>query len=212
MRTAPRTSRSTSRALVYVFACAVALLGGCATTRSIDSEVRTFQGKAAPASGATFRLERLPSQQSDAKRNSIDAMARAALAQAGLKEDVASARYSVQVSSGVEQFLREVPATLRWRWWMRDPLAPPHPPTYYQGPFAVPVYAPDPPQFRQTARFVMREIASGDIAYETTAVFESGWVDSKRVLPVLMQAALQDFPAAPAGPRMVTLPLPPTTP
>jgi hypothetical protein len=39
-------------------------------------------------------------------------------------------------------------------------------------------------------------------------VFEGPWSDSANLLPVLLEAALRDFPNPPAGVRKVTIELP----
>jgi len=55
---------------------------------------------------------------------------------------------------------------------------------------------------------LLRELASGQVVYETSATFDSTWSDSNNLLPVLMQAALQDYPQPLAGPRKVNIELP----
>ncbi|MFT4267698.1 MAG: hypothetical protein QM586_10860, partial [Xenophilus sp.] len=75
------------RSLLASVSVASALaLGGCATSWTVDSQVRSFS--ALPASvpaGATYRFERLPSQQADPEAQArLEALAEPALAAAGL--------------------------------------------------------------------------------------------------------------------------------
>ena len=70
-----------------------ALLSGCATSWVVDSDVKSFSSLAAVAPGATYRFERLPSQQADpARQESLEAMAAAALEKVGLRRDEAVPR------------------------------------------------------------------------------------------------------------------------
>jgi len=177
----------------------VLLLAGCAGPRMIDSEVQAFAGKTAAVQGASYQIERLPSQLTDTTRATLEDMAHAALAQAGLKRSEATARYSIQVSAAVEQYVREVLMPERRRWMWRDPF-------YLWG--SSTLLVTEPSRFRHSVLFVMRDRTSGDIVYETSAGYESGWADGARVFPVLMQAALRDYPTPPNGPRTISLPMP----
>jgi hypothetical protein len=69
----------------------------------------------------------------------------------------------------------------------------------------------EPPWTRYTVQILMRDVASGQTTYETTAVFEGPWSDSAQLLPVVMEAALRDYPNPPAGPRKVVIELPADT-
>ena len=56
-----------------------ASLTGCATSWVVDSDVKSFASPGAIAPGATYRFDRLPSQQADgARQESLEAMAGAA--------------------------------------------------------------------------------------------------------------------------------------
>ena len=53
-----------------------ASLTGCATSWVVDSDVKSFASPGAIAPGATYRFDRLPSQQADgARQESLEAMA-----------------------------------------------------------------------------------------------------------------------------------------
>jgi hypothetical protein len=70
----------------------------------------------------------------------------------------------------------------------------------------------EPPWTRYTVQFLMRDIASSQMAYETKAVFEGPWSDSDRLLPIVMDAALRDYPNPPTGARKVVIELPADAP
>ena len=60
-----KTTTSVSRLKIALALLAAIALGGCAATRSIDSDVQSFAGTQSVAKGATYTFERLPSQQAD---------------------------------------------------------------------------------------------------------------------------------------------------
>ncbi len=79
-----------------------ATLSGCATSWVVDSDVKSFSSLPTMPSGATYRFERLPSQQADAARQeSLEAMAAAALEKVGLRRDDARPTYSAQIGARV---------------------------------------------------------------------------------------------------------------
>jgi len=180
------------------FSFVAMLLTGCATQRLIDSEVQSFNGKAPALAGASYRLEQLPSQASDASRATLENMAHAALSRAGLNRSENDPRYTIQIAAGIEQSVREVFITERRRWLWRDPFYP-----FGAGT----LLTTEPSRFRHTVRFVMRDRRDGDIVYETSASYEGGWAEGERLFPVLMQAALDGYPNPPAGPRTIAIPL-----
>ena len=55
----------------------------------------------------------------------------------------------------------------------------------------------------------MRELPSNQVVYETRARNDGPYSDSRAVLPVMFQAALQGFPTPPPGERRVDITLPP---
>ena len=86
-------------------------LGACASTRVIDSEVRSFAGSLAPSTPATYRFDRLPSQQSpdtraQAVQERLETLASAALADVGLTQSDSNPQYLAQISAAVEQVAR----------------------------------------------------------------------------------------------------------
>lgn len=177
-------------------------LAGCALPRMIDSDVQSFPGTVMAARDATYQFERLPSQQSDtASRDRIEAIAEQALAQAGLIRDDAKARYLVQTSLQIDTFARQ-------------PQRPPREHGVFGG-LSVGVGSPslfilmEPPWYRYSVQVLLRERSSGQVAYETRAVFEGPWSDSTNLLPAIFEAALRDYPTPPSGPRRVVVELAP---
>ena len=192
--------RSVTGALLASLLCLS--LVGCALPRMIDSEVESFTGSMAAQKGASYRFERLPSQQTDrVAQDRIEQWAEAALGNASLVRNDAQARYSAQVNVKVQAYQR----------------APQQSPRLY-GPFLNAdgtLWFPaqfmhlEPPWYRHTVHLLLRDIASGQIVYETTASFDGPWSDSAAILPVIFEAALRDYPAPPAGPRKVVIELAP---
>lgn len=187
------------------------LLAACGMPRMIDSQVQSFggaAGSAGAASNVSYRFERLPSQQSP-EQDHVEAMARTALQEVGLHlangatGPDAAPRYSVLVQAQVMPFQ---PAPRR----STRTIAP------FVNADGAPVYSPllflsEPPWYLHTAHFVLRDLPTGQIAFETTGRFEGPWSDSFTLWPVVMRAALQGYPNPPPGVRTVTIELPAAT-
>ena len=62
--------------------------------------------------------------------------------------------------------------------------------------------------YRHEVRLVLRDAATQQTVYETSASNEDVWTDTPRIFGVLFDAALAGFPTPPAGPRQVRLPMP----
>jgi hypothetical protein len=62
---------------------------------------------------------------------------------------------------------------------------------------------PEPPWYSYTVHLLMREVATAQVAYETTANFQGPWSDGGNLVPIVIDAALQGFPTPPTGPRKV---------
>lgn len=188
---------------------AVATLAGCSTTRVVEGQVQSFSTLAAVPSPATYRIDRLPSQQTPAF-DAIAALAEQSLARAGLQREDAAPTLLVQI--GVQA--GSVPR--------HDP---------YYGPHGL--YGPYPwgfgggwygrgwgggglwrmgeptPLHRRAVSLVMRDAAMQASVYETSAVHEDVWVADPAVFGILFDAALTGFPQPPAGPRQVRIPFAP---
>ena len=185
-------------------ALATVVLTGCATSRNVDSEVRSFGGPTPIAAGATYRFERLPSQDPKALEP-LEAAAQKALAAKGLVRSDAKANYSVQVRLDAEVLL---PDTMTR--WANSPfpdrvvLAP-------DGSMWRQVRRPlmEPLWYRRTLQVVVRDLANGNVAYDTRAIHDSPWSDTPNLVAPLLEAALSDFPNSEPKPKTITVVLPP---
>jgi len=179
-------------------------LGGCATSWTVDSQVHSFSTLPATVpADATYRFERLPSQQARPEAQAeLEAMAEPALASAGLRRDDAAPRYSVQVGARVDTELSPWadpwywgPGYYRYRPW--------HGPGWYGGPFGPAWLPPADTWFDREVSVVLRALPGNDVVYETRARHEGPYGDSRAVLPAMFRAALQGFPHPPQGQRRV---------
>ena len=186
------------------------VLGACTGMRLVDSDVSSFPSSPglAIAQGASFRFERLPSQQAQPQQSTaLETLAQTALERAGLRRDDAGAQYSVQL--GLRMF--------------RDPQAPWDDPRYLQG-FAVPSLVPthygvlmrhpplnlqfEFPYYRREVTLVIRRVADAQVVLETRAQHDGRWADDEAVLPAMFQAALQGFPNPATGLHRVVIEIP----
>jgi len=192
-------------------------LAGCATRWVVDSDVLTFSSLAAVPAGATYRFERLPSQQAgEAWQQQLEAMAAAALDRVGLRLDDASQQYTAQIEARVRAELSP------WAdpWYYNGGWGPSYRPWAYGGPgwygggwygrgWYGPAFTPPAnPWYVREVSIVLRELPSHRVVYETHARNDGPYTASKDVLPVMFQAALQGFPNPPAGERRVDIEIP----
>jgi predicted small secreted protein len=171
---------------------AAILLSACATMRDVDSEVRSFAGTGTVAVDATYRIERLPSQQlqTDA-REKFDALTDAVLARKGWTRNDAQPRYTVQVDLQVLGVVRFLPEHLFHRLWRHSP-----------------VEHTDLPWYRHAVHVLIRDIHNAEAVYESHAQHDGPWTDSINLFPAVLEAALADFPQAVPAPHTVVVRLP----
>ncbi|MDB5846681.1 MAG: hypothetical protein JWP29_433 [Rhodoferax sp.] len=230
---------------------AVVTLSGCATTWRVDSEVQSFSSLPVTAAAtpaptvpgavtpvapalpytATFRFDRLPSQQANpaeqAAQARLEAMALPALSQVGMVQDEANARYNVQVSAQLQQVVPGYAygygywdAPGRAGWWPRTSV-------YYGrggggawwpyggGGFGYPgfngygLYSGwDERAYQREVSVILRDATTGQVVYQTRAANFGRWPVDRDVLPVMFSAALSGFPQPPAGLRRVYIDVP----
>ncbi|MGJ7525468.1 DUF4136 domain-containing protein [Variovorax sp. GB1P17] len=190
-----------------------ASLSGCATSWVVDSNVKSFSSLGTVAPGATYRFERLPSQQADtARQDGLEAMAAAALEQVGLRRDDAKPQYSAQIGARVtaglspwaDPWLYDGPWGYGYggygyygrRWYGGG---------WYGGPVFMPPAAN--PWYEREVSIVLRETGSNRVVYETRARNDGPYNSSAAILPVMFRAALQGFPNPPQGERQVNIDL-----
>jgi Domain of unknown function (DUF4136) len=194
------------------------LLTGCASVRLIDNDVTAFSKLAAVPAGATYRFERLPSQQTDVQRqDKLEAIAQASLDKVGLRRvgdapGSPAARYSVQMGiamlNNTYAYWDDAgPAVTGYvsvgtgpYWYGRRR-------GYAYGYFGPYPYLPSPLYVYEVS-LVMREVANSQVVFESRAKHEGPWGDSMAILPAMFDAALQGFPNPPAGPRRVNVEIP----
>ena len=189
---------------VAMVLAAALLLGGCAMTRMIDSEVQSYLGAAGAQTGATYRFERLPSQQGgQASQEALEAITERVLGQHSLTRNDSEARYSVQISVDVVQYQREprYPQVFGGVFVAHDGSLRHRPPMM--------VMVMEPPWYRHTVHLLMRDVATGQMAYETHAAHEGPWSDTGNLLPAILEAALRNYPQASPQLHTVVVELPP---
>lgn len=167
------------------------VLGACASTRVVDSEVRSFGGSVAPLARATFRFDRLPSQQSTPGQkpdfqDQLEAIATSALAEVGLTPDAQQPQYLAQVSASVEQIARApmFPNQGLGGFWGF------HNPPYGFGMS----YSLEPPWTRYGVHVLLRDAATGQAVFESSALHLGPWSDTASLLPAVVRAAVRDYP------------------
>jgi hypothetical protein len=175
------------------------LLSGCATGYLLDNTVQSFSSLPALPAPATFRFERLPSQQADPAQATLEAMAAPALATAGFRLDDGSPRFSVQLTARMQRMLSPYADPWDWGGWGWG---------YGSGwgiGFGRPFGRMESPWFHREVNVVVRELPSARVVFESQATNQGPWLDNRSVLPAMFEAALQGFPNPPAGPRRVDI-------
>ena len=172
------------------------VLGGCATTRIIDSEVRSFAGVTPPAQPASYRFERLPSQDLQAPaQERLETIAQPLLESVGLRKEVTEPKYALVMKASVEAI--ENPTFSRsWKrqqWLDRD------------GFMRLPSMGLmlEPSWQRYSVSLVLRDIASSQTVFESSAQHMGPWSDTQQLLPAVIRAALSDYPNAQPQPHSV---------
>ena len=192
------------------------LLTGCATVRQVDNDVLTQSTlKSMPVAG--YRFERLPSQQSPPEvqnQTALEFMAEQALALVGLRRDDAKPGYSMLIAAHVR---RDMPYGWNDPWYGAGRMGigfvwgggggGAYGGGMFWGP-SFPAYSP--PLFHREVSLIMRDLATGQVVYETRAAHDSPWTDDNNIFPLMFQAALSGFPKPPSERRLVNLTLQPT--
>ncbi|MBV7542259.1 DUF4136 domain-containing protein [Acidovorax sp. sic0104] len=197
--------------IALLCATAVAVLAGCSTgPRLVEGQVQSFSTLQAIPSPATYRIERLPSQQMPSFEP-IVALAEQALGRAGLRRDDAAPRLLAQVGVQADTVPRYDPfrpygayGPYPWGmggWYGRG--------WGFHGGWG---FNEPTPLHRRAVSIVLRDAATQAVVYETSAVHEDVWVSDPAVYGVLFDAALTGFPQPPQGPRVVRQPLAPIPP
>ena len=183
--------------------CAIAVsvaLGGCASTRRIDTQVSSFATQTVPL-GAGYRFERLPSQQAhEPAQTQLETMTEHVLDQHGLRRQDTNAALTVQIASS--RLLQRIRIDGGWGLPMGHLSGyPHHPRPLFPGLGTQTLYA------RQIS-LIVRDAASHQVLFETHVGSDTPWPDDDAVLPAMLEAALQDFPQPPTGMRRIPIDIP----
>jgi len=173
----------------------LAALAGCATTRLIDSEVRSFRSASADVAASSYQFERLPSQQADAAAQvQREQWAQPVLQRVGLTLASQAPRYTVQWGVASEQVLRNEPVFRRL--WGGFPVRP----VFAAPPLFLPI---EPMLYRFQVQVLVRDALSREVVYEASAQHTGPWNDQAQILPAVLLAAMRDFPQGASGPSSV---------
>jgi hypothetical protein len=170
-------------------------LSACASTRLIDSEVRSFRSGATELAAASYQFERLPSQQAGpAAQAQRENWAIAVLQRVGLTPASEAPRYTVQLGVVTEQLPRNEPVFMRrWGGVAVGGLFGAHPM----------FIALEPALYRFQVQVLLRDAQSREVVYEASAQHTGPWSDQANILPAVLLAAMRDFPQGAVGPSSV---------
>ncbi|WP_372656826.1 DUF4136 domain-containing protein [Hydrogenophaga sp.] len=220
-------SHTAQRGLTLVLGAALLGLGGCASVYLVDNQVQSFakwpdSGSAKapqpPQPPQNYRFERLPSQHEGTARqlqDALDALARTALAQRGWHlvdpDKPQNAHWTVQISANTLRLPR-APWDDPWR--MQGGFWDGFPGRDYvvtgQGQIVwMPHFMPpQAPYYQREVALVVRQASSGQVVFETRAAHDGRWSGAPELWGAMIEAALRDFPLAPAGVRQINVEVP----
>jgi predicted small secreted protein len=199
----------TPRLLLALLALSSALLAGCATVRSVSSEVSSFGEWPPERAGGTYAFERLPSQQAQAAASEmLEAAAAPALEKAGFKPAAGGQQPDVLVQVGARD-ARYVVQPWDDPFWWRGGFG-----YWRHGPWMSPRWGMgmryDFPRYESQVALLIRDRATGKPLFETRAASDSNLRADSAVFGALFTAALMDFPRLGMNPRRVVVELPPS--
>lgn len=202
-------STATRRLMLAATIAAGALLTGCASVRSVSSEVSSFGEWPPERPAGSYAFERLPSQQAQtADSDMLEAAAATALAQAGFKPVAAGQQPDVLVQVGARDARYVVQPWDDPLWW-RGGFG-----YWRHGPWVSPRWGVsmryDFPRYESQVAVLIRDRATGKPLFETRAATESNARAGSATFTALFTAALMDFPRLGMNPRRVVVELPPS--
>ena len=187
-------------------------VSGCASSPLVESDVSAFHrwNGAPPVPGTLYRFERLPSQQAaGAQQDYLESLSRDSLARVGLRLDPAVARLGVQVQLNVLVVERGP-----YGYGYDGGFGFATPGIFLGGGsrgasfgLSFPLRFSEPPFYRRELTLLMRDLASGQVVFETRALSDSVQDDLPALLPAMLEAALRGFPQPPAGTRRIPVDL-----
>ena len=205
---------------------ALVLLGGCATVRSLSSDVSSFSHWPTERRPTTYAFERLPSQEAQAdQQQRLEAAARPAIEAAGFSPGPDPAQADVLVTLGA----RIMPtARLPYAdpFWWGPAYHGPYPygatarafwgpgwyygwgPSWYYG-WGPGWYHGYDYAYQREVGVLIRDRQSGQPLYEARASSEGYVPMAETALPAMFRAAMKDFPTGSPDPHPVTIELHP---
>lgn len=186
----------------------VLALTGCSGMRIVDSDVRAYTTGPGVPLPASYRFERLPSQQAmPEQRVRLEAMVQAELDKVGMQRDDLAAPYSVRVELRVHRDARAPWSDpgLGSGFFAAYPVVTPHGVVYH---YRAPLFVMEMPWYRREVSLLMRRLSDGALVFESNARSDGYWADDEAVLPAMFEAALQGFPNPPQGLRRVVIEIP----
>jgi hypothetical protein len=186
-------------------------LGGCASMRSVDSEVSTYSQWPAGRKPASYAFERLPSQQARAdEQQALEDAARRAIEAAGFTPSTDSAGADVSVQLSARLGAGAVYPYVDPFWWQAGLYHRRGGFGYGLG-FAGPGLGfrwAAPASYEREVALLMLDRSSGQALFEARASHSSSSSAAPEALwPALFEAALKDFPNGGVNPRRVTVEL-----
>lgn len=180
-------------------------LGGCASLRSVTSDVSSFGEWPEGRTGGSFAFERLPSQAARAaEAELLEAAALPALRKAGFTPAAAGVAPDLLVQLGARSQRSDYGPWNDALWW-RGGFG-----YWRHGPWLSPRWGlttrSDFERFDREVAVLLRDRASGKPLFEARAVNEGNLdVANAATLGAMFEAALMDFPKLGINPRRVTV-------
>jgi hypothetical protein len=195
---------------------AAVVLGGCASTNQLSSNVSSYSRWPAERKPASYTFERLPSQEARPQvQERLENAARGAIEAAGFSAatDPAAADYAIQLGARVDAqayYLNDDPF-----WWRGGFYGPygygPYGrgfwgPGFWGGPgsYGSAMWSAPMPIYQREVAVLIRDRRSGTPLYEARANNDGGSSAIESLLPAMFEAALKDFPNGGVNPRRVT--------
>lgn len=188
-----------------------ASLAGCASLKTLTSEVSTFGNWPAGRPAGSYVIERLPSQQAapgglqaDVEQGAHQALQTAGFAPAapGAQPDVV-----VQIGARVTRYDRSPwDDPLWWRPYGSRWMGPGWPGAW--GPYGPWRWRTESSEYQREVGLLIRDKASGQPLYEARARTDGITAGGPQVIAVMFSAALKDFPKVQNEPHDVDIQLP----
>lgn len=201
------------RVLAAMFSVAIMVffMVGCSGLRVVENDVTAFYNwnGAPPAPGATYRFERLPSQQIiGAQQDYVEGLARNALARVGMELNPIAPRFSVQLMVSTQVIER-----LPYDGIGYDGFGFATPGVFIAGGnrgsslgLSLPMGF-SAPYYRRQLTLLVRDLGTNQVVFETRAVSDDVQSNTLSVLSAMLDAALTGFPQPGTQPRRINVPI-----